>query len=134
MLGQLHLSQDKLDQALEEFEALSSRQVNPVGPLTMSGVILQTQGKLDLAKKKYEDALGVDSRAAIAANNLAWILAESGEELDRALQLAQSATATAPDAPELLDTLGWVHYKNNQPELAIPVFRRSIAKAAKNST
>jgi tetratricopeptide (TPR) repeat protein len=134
MLGQLHLSQERLDQALEEFEALTSRQANPVGPLTMSGVILQSQGKLDLAKKKYEAALGVDSRAAIAANNLAWILADSGEQLDRALQLAQTAIAAAPDAPELLDTLGWVYYKNNQPELAIPLFRQSIAKAADNST
>ena len=132
MLSQLHLSQEKLDQALEEFDALASRQAKPVGPLTMSGVILQTQGKLDQAKRKYEDALGIDSRATIAANNLAWILAESGEDLDRALQLAQSATATEPDTPELLDTLGWVYYKKNQPDLAIPIFRRSIAKAADN--
>ncbi len=132
LLGQLHLSQEKLDEALKEFDALAARQQRPVGALTMSGVILQTQGKLDEAKRKYEDALGIDSRATVAANNLAWILAESGEDLNRALELAKTATASSPDAPELLDTLGWVYYKKDQPELAIPIFRRSIAKAAAN--
>ena len=132
MLGQLHLSQQKLDEALKEFEALAARQEKPVGPLTMSGVILQTQGRLDEAKRKYEDALGIDSRATVAANNLAWILAESGEDLNRALELAKIATASSPDAPEVLDTLGWVYYKKDQPELAIPIFRRAIAKAADN--
>ena len=129
MLGQLHLSQKRLDEAVKEFDALAARQQRPVGALTMSGVILQSQGKLDDAKRKYEDALGIDSRAAVAANNLAWILAESGEDLDRALDLAKIATASSPDAPELLDTLGWVYYKKDQPELAIPIFRRSVAKA-----
>jgi Tfp pilus assembly protein PilF len=132
MLGQLHLSQEKLDEARKEFEALATRQEKPVGPLTMSGVILQTQGRLDEAKRKYEDALGIDSRATVAANNLAWILAESGEDLNRALELAKSATASSPDAPELMDTLGWVYYKKDQPELAIPIFRRAVAKAADN--
>jgi Flp pilus assembly protein TadD len=98
----------------------------------MSGVILQTQGRLDEAKRKYEDALGIDSRATVAANNLAWILAESGDDLNRALELAKTATASSPDAPEILDTLGWVYYKKDQPELAIPIFRRAIAKAANN--
>jgi Flp pilus assembly protein TadD len=133
MIGQLHLSQQKLDEALKEFEALAARQAKPVGPLTMSGVILQTQGRLDEAKRKYEDALGLDSRATVAANNLAWILAESGEDLNRALELAKIATASSPDVPEILDTLGWVYYKKDQPDLAIPIFRRAIAKAADNS-
>jgi tetratricopeptide (TPR) repeat protein len=132
MIGQLHLSQQRLDEALKEFEALAARQEKPVGPLTMSGVILQTQGRLDEAKRKYEDALGIDSRATVAANNLAWILAESGDDLNRALELAKTATASSPDAPEILDTLGWVYYKKDQPELAIPIFRRAIAKAANN--
>ena len=80
----------------------------------------------------YEDALGIDSRATVAANNLAWILAESGEDLNRALELAKIAIASSPDVPEILDTLGWVYYKKDQPDLAIPIFRRAIAKAADN--
>src|SRR6185436_829872 len=41
LLGQLYLSQRKIDQALKEFDALAQRQSNPVPALTMAGVILQ---------------------------------------------------------------------------------------------
>jgi Tfp pilus assembly protein PilF len=129
MLGQLYLSQEKLDLALKEFEALSTRQAKPVASLTMIGMILEQQGKVDAAIKRYEDVLAIDSRAGTAANNLAWILADRGQELDRALQLAQTAVAVAPETPQIIDTLGWVYYRRNQPELAIPLFLRSINKA-----
>jgi cellulose synthase operon protein C len=133
MLGQLYLAQRKLDQARTEFEALAKRQAKPVGPLTMSGIILQSQGQSAEAKKRFQDVLAIDSNAVIAANNLAWILADSGEDLDMALKLAQTATAQSPDAPELIDTLGWVYYKKDLPDLAIPFFERAAAKAPGNA-
>jgi len=64
-----------------------------------------------------------------AANNLAWILAERGQDLDRALQLAQTAVSVAPERPELIDTLGWVYYKKNQPRQAILYFQQCIEKS-----
>ena len=132
MLAQLYVSQKKLDQARIEFENLAARQSKPVGALTMIGIILQAQGRNDLAAKRYEDALAIDSRAAIAANNLAWIHAESGENLDKALTLAQTATSVLPESPEIMDTLGWVYYKKQLPDLAIPLFERSVEKAPDN--
>ena len=57
------------------------------------------------------------------------MLADSGEDLDRALQLAQAATSTTPDVPEMMDTLGWVYYKKQLPQLAIPLFERCVEKA-----
>jgi tetratricopeptide (TPR) repeat protein len=131
-LGRLYLSQKKLDQALKEFDTMATRQAKPVGALTMSGMILEQQGKRDLARKRYEDALAIDGRAATAANNLAWILAELGEDLDRALQLAQTATAASPDVPQIMDTLGWVYYKKKQPQLAIPPFARAVEREPSN--
>jgi tetratricopeptide (TPR) repeat protein len=129
MLGQLYLSQEKLELALKEFEALSTRQAKPVASLTMIGMILEQQGKVDAAIKRYEDVLAIDSRAGTAANNLAWILADRSFDLDRALQLAQTALDVAPETPQIIDTLGWVYYKRNQPERAIPLFQRCINKA-----
>ena len=129
MLGQLYMAQKKLNEARTEFEALAARQSKPVGPLTMSGMILMTQGQTALARKRFEDVLALDPRAVIAANNLAWIRAEAGDDLDTALKLAQTATAQAPDVPELMDTLGWVYYKKNLAQLAIPLFERCVEKA-----
>jgi len=133
MLGQLYISQKKLNEARAEFEALAKRQAKPVSALTMSGMILMTQGQTDLAKKKFEEVLAIDPRAAIASNNLAWMHAEVGEDLDTALKLAQTATAQAPEQPEMMDTLGWVYYKKNLPELAIPLFANSVKKDPGNA-
>jgi tetratricopeptide (TPR) repeat protein len=128
-LGSIYLNEKRLDEALREFEALSKRQAKPIDPLTMTGVILEQQGKVDAAMKRYDEVLTLDSRAGTAANNLAWILADRGQDLDRALQLAQTAIAVAPEVPQVLDTLGWVYYKRNQPLQAIPLFERCVQKA-----
>lgn len=129
ILGSMYLGQNRIDEAIREYEALSSKQSNPVGPLTITGMLLERQGKVDAAMKKYDDALVLDSRAAVASNNLAWILAERGQDLDRALQLAQTAVAASPDKPEVVDTLGWVYYKRNQPAQAIPYFQQCVQKS-----
>ena len=128
-LASIYLSQKRLDEALREFETLSKKQAKPLGPVTMMGIILEQQGNIDAAMKRYDDALAIDSRAPVASNNLAWILAERGQDLDRALQLAQTAVAGSPDKPEILDTLGWVYYKRNQPQQAIPLFQQTVEKA-----
>jgi tetratricopeptide (TPR) repeat protein len=129
MLGSMYMDQKRLDEALREYEALSKRQARPIAPLTMTGLILEQQGKPDEAIKRYEDALAVDAQASVAANNLAWILAERGQDLNRALQLAQTAAAATPDTPEIIDTLGWVYYKRDLPQLAIPLFEQASKKA-----
>jgi Tfp pilus assembly protein PilF len=95
----------------------------------MSGMILQGQGQLGEARKRFQSALAIDPRAAIAANNLAWLHAESNEDLDVALQLAQTAVSASPDTPEITDTLGWVFYKKKLPQQAIAQFERSIARS-----
>jgi Tfp pilus assembly protein PilF len=133
MLGQLYLSQKKLNEARTEFEALAKRQAKPVAALTMSGMLLMAQGQTELARKKFEDVLALDPRAVIASNNLAWMYAEAGSDLDRALGLAQTASSQAPEQPEVIDTLGWVYYKKNLPELAIPLFERCVKKAPTNA-
>ena len=50
-----------------------------------------------------------------------------------ALELAQKALSVTPDAPEIMDTLGWVLYKKDTPQLAIPWFRRCVDKAPTNA-
>jgi tetratricopeptide (TPR) repeat protein len=50
-------------------------------------------------------------------NDLAWLLAESGGNLDTALSLAEDARRLDP-SPDILDTLGWVHIKRGEGALA----------------
>jgi len=74
-------------------------------------LILETQGKLAEAKARYEQILTIDRYAVVAATNLAHMYAEAGEQLDTALQLAQTAKARVPDNATVNDTLGWVYLR-----------------------
>jgi Tfp pilus assembly protein PilF len=95
-------------------------------------MILQAQGNAAEARKRYEQALASDQRAGVAANNLALLYVDSGENLDMALQLAQTAVGSMPEVPEILDTLGWIYYKKNLPNQAIPQLTKAVDKQPKN--
>ena len=56
----------------------------------------------------YERILAENPRFAPAANNLAYLLSETGGDKERALQLAHVAKEAAPDEPHISDTLGWI--------------------------
>jgi putative PEP-CTERM system TPR-repeat lipoprotein len=131
-LGRLYLAQQRLDDALAAFDELARRHPHPAQAHTLAGVILQAQRKPREARQRYEQALAVDSRMSVAANNLAWMYVEEGDNLDVALQLAQTATRTQPDNPGMQDTLGWIYYKKGLARLALPPFQRSVSLDPRN--
>jgi Flp pilus assembly protein TadD len=132
LLGRVFLSQNRLDEARAEFERLATKDRKPVAALTMSGMILESQGRINEARQSYERVLELDPRAAVAANNLAWLYAETGGNLDVALQHAQTAKAVLPDQAQVNDTLGWIYYKKDLLPLAISALQRSIEIDGKN--
>jgi tetratricopeptide (TPR) repeat protein len=132
LLGQIYVSERRLDDARQQFEKLAARHSRPVPALTMVGMIQQMQGRNDDARRTFERVLQLDSTAAVAANNLAWIYSESGGNLDVALQLAQTAKTSLPDQPEVDDTLGWIYYRKDLLSLAVTTLKRSVDRDPKN--
>lgn len=132
LLGQLYVRQNRLDEARAELEKLAARNPEALGAKTMIGMIYDIQNRPQDARRVYEEIVSISARAPVAANNLAWNYAESGEKLDMALQLAQSAKQQLPDSHEVDDTLGWVYYKRNTPELAIAPLERAARAAPEN--
>jgi tetratricopeptide (TPR) repeat protein len=76
--------------------------------------------------------LKLDPQAPVAANNLAWILAESGSNLDEALALARIAKDKLPNNTDVLDTMGWVYYKKGAYASATDLFKGVVVKDPKN--
>jgi tetratricopeptide (TPR) repeat protein len=95
----------------------------------MIGILLQMQNKPAEAEQRYERALQVEPRAGVAANNLGWMIAERGGNLDIALQHAQTAVVALPDNADAQDTLGWIYYKKGLTELAIKALLQATQKA-----
>jgi tetratricopeptide (TPR) repeat protein len=132
MLGRLYYQQGRLDLARRELEKFVSTAPMSVPGNTMLGTILELQGRKDEAKNRYNKALQIDPRAAVAANNLAWIDANNNGNLDMALQLAQSAKSQLPNRHEVDDTLGWIYYKKGLSSMAIDALTNSTLKSPDN--
>jgi tetratricopeptide (TPR) repeat protein len=128
LLAQYYLQQHRLDEAKAEFESIVKRDPAAAVPSTMVGMILETEGKREDAKRWYEATLAKIDNAPVVANNLAMIYADGGTNLDMALELARTAKRGLPNIPEVDDTLGWVYYQKNLPSLAIGPLRDSLAK------
>ena len=79
----------------------------------MVGVLLEAKGDIEGARDRFERVLQIDPEAAVAANNLAWIYAQHGGNLDVAMHLAQTAQKRMPEVAEVGDTLGFIYYKKN---------------------
>jgi tetratricopeptide (TPR) repeat protein len=135
MLGSLYASQRRLDDARAEFEKLAeARPSTGVGSYTLVGIIHELQNNRAAAKATYEKVMALDSRAAVAANNLAWLIAEANGDLDVALRLAQTAKAQLPERHEVNDTLGWIYYKRGLYTLAVPALVESVEAAPRNAS
>jgi Tfp pilus assembly protein PilF len=131
-LAGLYLIDHRLAEARNEFIEIARRQPQSVSPAIMVGIISEAMGDRETAVTWYSNALRIDPRAAPAANNLAWIYAERGENLDSAQQLAEIAYSALPSLPEVMDTLGWVYFKKDMLSLALPMLRRANEQAPRN--
>ncbi len=132
MLGKMYYQQGRLDMARRELEKYVDTAPLSVPGNTMLGTILELQGKKEEAKQRYGKALQIDSRAAVAANNLAWINATSNGNLDMALQLAQTAKSQLPMRHEVDDTLGFIYYKKGLSSMAVESLKTSILRQPDN--
>jgi tetratricopeptide (TPR) repeat protein len=110
---------------------LSPNDPTPYVPLAVS---LDSLGKKTEARGIYEQILKLQPDNPIALNNLAYMIAETGGDLDRALGMAQRAKQKLPQDLNVADTLGWIYIKKNLSDNAIEIFRDLVTKQPRNST
>jgi tetratricopeptide (TPR) repeat protein len=126
LLADVYISQKRLAEAKKQFTEIVKLKPRSVAALTMMGLICYADRDLDGAQQWWEKAMQIDSYAAAAANNLAWLYAEGRGSLEVALQLAMTAKSKFPNLPEVNDTLGWVYYQKQLYGQAIMYLQQSL--------
>ncbi len=118
--------------AIEDFR--KAHQLNPTDFNAALGlaVLLESAGDTEQARAAYEDALKIDPENAQALNNLAYIKAEQGVDLDRALGLAQRALQRSPNDPNISDTLGLIYIRKKLTGPAVEVLRDLVTRVPEN--
>jgi tetratricopeptide (TPR) repeat protein len=123
-----------LNGSIDTFRRCSQAAPSDTMCLTQLGLILDGTGKREQAKPIYEQILKIQPDHAVALNNLAFIKAEEGVDLDQALTMSQRARQKMPNAPEVSDTLGWIYIKKNLSEDAVRVFKDLTAQVPNRAT
>ena len=107
---------------------------NNAGATLQMAMLYETSGQRTESKPYYEQVLKLQPDNPVALNNLAFILAEAGTDLDQALTMAQRAKQQRPQDDDVADTLGWIYIKKNIPDSAVPIFRDLVSKNPNRST
>ena len=132
-LAGIYLSENKTDQAIAQYRAALEANPRQTQPHMVLGSIFDSQKQYDESEKHYRAALEINPEFAPAANNLAFILAEQGQNLDEALGYARMAKERLPEDPNVMDTLGWVYFKKGLYDNAISEFSDSLEKMPDNA-
>ena len=127
-LANLYIRSKQEDRAIAEYQKIVSMRPENSTPYTMIGILEDQRKNYDAAAENYRKALEKDPNAVIAANNLAWLYAETGKgNLDEAVRLAQGVVQKHPNVPGFIDTLGWVYYKKNLHSAAVEQLRKAVS-------
>jgi tetratricopeptide (TPR) repeat protein len=102
--------------------------------LTTLAMVLEQGGRWTEAQQVYQAAVKMDPNNGLSLNNLAFLIAEHGGDLDSALNMANKAKQIMPSLTEVSDTLGWIYLKKGMPDIAIESFRELVAKAPHQAT
>jgi len=123
-----------VNMAIETFRRASQVAPNDPRPLLQLGMLMDGTGRREQAKPYYEQILKIQPDHPVALNNLAFIKAEEGSDLDEALTMAQKARQKAPNSPFIKDTLGWIYIKKNLSDDAVRLFRELIVEDPANAS
>jgi len=120
------------ERAVNSYEAFLAGADTPeeqaVAHGNLAGIYAEV-GDLDQAARHFEMAMEAQPELPDSYNNLAWLYAENGVELGRALELADRALELAPDDPSLLDTKGWIFFKMGDLGQALEILERAAELA-----
>lgn len=88
-------------------------------------VILERAGRVRESADVLEKLLVQRPDDPVLTNALGYTLADHSLELPRAETLIRRALSVSPDSPAVLDSLGWVRYRQGDSKGAVPMLERA---------
>lgn len=123
----LLVERNQTDRAIEQYKKIVEKKQS-ASVYTLLGMLEDARQNFDESEKYYRQALEISPETPIAANNLAWNIADYNRgNLDEALQLARTNASKAPGNASFYDTLGWVYFKKGLYSQAAEQMKKAVA-------
>jgi tetratricopeptide (TPR) repeat protein len=131
LLGETVRSKGQPQQAMELFRQGLALEPKNSGLNLGMALAMETVGMKSESYPYYKAALAgqpSDDARAVAMNNVAYLLAEEGHDLDSALTYIQKARQLKPDNDDIADTMGWIYLKRTMNDDALTVFKDLVKR------
>lgn len=86
------------------------------------------------AERHYEAALRLEPRESRILNDLGYFWIERGERGDEAFEMIMLAAELDPENGNVIDSLGWAHYRLGQYQAAVQALERAAELSPGNAT
>ncbi|MCX6626452.1 MAG: tetratricopeptide repeat protein, partial [Candidatus Solibacter sp.] len=133
-IGETYRQKGDANAAVQALQKARETLPDSIPVLSTLAVVLDAAQRKPEARQVYETTLKLEPNNAVALNNLAFLLAETGGDLDDALTKAQRARQLLPGFFEIADTVGWIYLKKNMPDNAIEIFKDLVSKEPNHAT
>ena len=126
--AQLLASLERYDEALDFYDTYVMYRPDDESALLGRAELLLRMDRLDDAIEQYRAAVKRWPESAMSLNALGYTLADHTDEYREAEKLIRKALEYDPDSPAIIDSLGWVLFKQGEYEAALVELRRAYEK------
>jgi tetratricopeptide (TPR) repeat protein len=132
-LCEVRAAKGEIDQAIATGEQSLKDNARQPNLYFLMGNLYESKSDWKRAEDAYQNVLALNSQNPVASNDLARVMLHTGENLDAALSLAQTALRGLPDSPGVVDTLGWIYYQKGVYPLAISNLQEALKLQERNN-
>lgn len=134
LLAKVEMARGEGDKALATAYQSIANNPKQVSAYFFAGTMEELRGNNQKAEEVYREALQIEPTYAPAANNLAYLMLQNGEDNNAALALAQIARQKMPHSASAADTLAWAYYQKGLYSLAADLLQEALHTAPDNAT
>jgi len=117
-LGELLYQEKQPDNALVYYlRALEVKK--DLGLLIKTGLLFEKQELYGKAERQYNTIVTDFPELFLGYNQLAWLYASQGIELDKAQRFAEKANQLQPGNASIMDTLAWIYFQQEKHQKAL---------------
>ena len=135
-LGSVYKELNKYDYAIDEFTTALKIQENSNLVFHSMALVYESQKEYVKSDSLFKKILDSDTYNAMDMNDYAYVISEridtTPSELSYALELANQAIELDPENPMILDTIGWIYFKQNKYNKALTFLQRSYENSGNN--
>ena len=126
--AQLLASLERYDEALNDYGKYVKYRPDDESALLGRAELLLRMGRLDDAIAQYREAAERWPESAMSLNALGYTLADRTDEYREAEKLIRKALEYDPESPAIIDSLGWVLFKQGEYEAALKELQRAYER------